>query len=105
MAGRDNEVSFMWFLAGLGAGALLGVLYAPRAGSETREEIKQTVEEGREYAKDLGHDTLESFTELVERGKDAIDEQREQMEAAVEAGRQAYREAMSEGPVTEPVRA
>lgn len=96
MVGRDNEVSFMWFLAGLGLGALAGVLYAPRSGSETREAITQTVEEGREYVKDLGHDALESVTNLVERGKNAIGQQREQVEAVIEAGRQAYREATSE---------
>ena len=31
MSDRDSN-SFLWFLAGLGVGALVGVLYAPRAG-------------------------------------------------------------------------
>jgi len=38
----DSEGSvggFGWFLAGLGLGALVGVLYAPKSGKETREDI------------------------------------------------------------------
>ena len=37
MSDRDSGTGFVWFLAGLGLGALAGVLYAPRSGSETRE--------------------------------------------------------------------
>lgn len=93
MAGRDNDVSFMWFLAGLGVGSFLGVLYAPRAGSETRQDIKDTVEEGREYIQELGRDARESAVTLVERAKNAIQYQRNQVGSAIEAGRDAYRDA------------
>ncbi len=30
---------FGWFLAGLGVGALVGVLYAPKAGKDTRDDL------------------------------------------------------------------
>ena len=33
MSDRDGN-TLVWFLAGLGLGALAGVLYAPRSGSE-----------------------------------------------------------------------
>ena len=40
MADNDNGVSgFGWFLAGLGIGALVGVLYAPKSGKETRDDL------------------------------------------------------------------
>ena len=40
MSDNDNGVSGLgWFLAGLSVGALVGVLYAPKAGKETREEL------------------------------------------------------------------
>jgi len=93
MVGRDDEVSFVWFLAGLGLGTLMGVLYAPRPGTETREAINESVEEGREYVKDLGRDARESVAKLVERGKDAIDHQVEQVQSAIDVGREAYRDA------------
>ena len=48
MSDRDGN-SFVWFLAGLGLGALAGILYAPRSGAETREQLKARAEEGKEY--------------------------------------------------------
>ncbi len=35
----DNQQAFGWFVAGLGIGALVGILYAPKSGCETREDI------------------------------------------------------------------
>ena len=48
MSDRDGS-GFVWFLAGLGLGALAGVLYAPRSGAETRDQLLARAEEGREY--------------------------------------------------------
>ena len=40
MAENEGGTSGLgWFLAGLGVGALIGVLYAPKAGKETREDL------------------------------------------------------------------
>jgi gas vesicle protein len=83
----------MWFLSGLGLGAFLGVLYAPRAGSQTRKDLKYTVEEGRDYIKELGRDARESAVNLVERAKNAINYQRSQLGSAIQAGREVYRDA------------
>jgi gas vesicle protein len=47
MADRDGS-SFLWFLAGLGVGAVVGVLYAPRSGDETREVLRSKAQEGSE---------------------------------------------------------
>ena len=93
MTARDNDVSFIWFLGGLSLGTFLGVLYAPRAGSETRQDIKDTVEEGREYLKELGREARESAVTLVERAKNAIQYQTNQLGSAIEVGRDAYRDA------------
>ena len=93
MAARDNDLSFVWFLGGLSLGTFLGVLYAPRAGSETRQDIKDTVEEGREYLKELGREARESAVTLVERAKNAIEYQTNQLGSAIEVGRDAYRDA------------
>ena len=97
MSDRDSGNSFMWFLAGLGFGALLGVLYAPRSGRETREAIKNTAQEGSEYLKNRGREARETVSQWVDRGKDVVSQKKDQISAAIDATRQAYREADGEG--------
>ena len=96
MSDRDSGNSFMWFLAGLGFGALLGVLYAPRSGRETREAIRNSAQEGSEYLKTRGREARESVNQWVERGKDVVSRKKEELGSAIDSARQAYREA-SEG--------
>jgi gas vesicle protein len=90
MSDRDGN-SFVWFLAGLGLGALAGVLYAPRSGSETREVLR--AEEGRDYVRSRAREAREQASEWADRGRDTLNQQKEQFRAAYEAGRQAYQEA------------
>jgi gas vesicle protein len=96
MSDRDNSNSLLWFLAGLGFGALMGVLYAPRSGRETRDSLKNTAQEGGEYIKTRGREAKETVSQWVDRGKDAVGQQKEKISAVIDASRQAYREA-SEG--------
>jgi gas vesicle protein len=98
MSDNESSNSFMWFLAGLGFGALLGVLYAPRSGRETREAIRNTAQESKEYIRKRGGEAREAVGDWVDRGKEVINRQKDQFSSAFEAGRQAYREATSEGP-------
>jgi gas vesicle protein len=93
MSDRESSNSFMWFLAGLGFGALLGVLYAPRSGRETREAIRNTAQEGGEYLKNRGREARETVSQWVDRGKDVVSQKKDQISAAIDATRQAYREA------------
>jgi gas vesicle protein len=96
MSDRDGGNSFVWFLAGLGLGALVGVLYAPRAGSETRDVLRARAEEGRDYVRGRAREARDQASEWVDRGRDMVNQQKEQFRAAYEAGRQAYQEATSE---------
>ena len=95
MADQDGG-GFVWFLAGLGLGGLIGVLYAPRAGSEIREELKARAEQGREYVRTRARDAREQASEWVDKSRDAVSQQKDQFRAAYEAGRQAYQESTSE---------
>jgi len=96
MSDRDGGNSFVWFLAGLGLGALAGVLYAPRSGSETREALRMRAEEGREYVRSRAREAKEQASEWADRGRDVVNQQKDQFRAAYEAGRQAYHEATTE---------
>ncbi len=95
MSDRDGN-SFVWFLAGLGVGALVGVLYAPRAGSETREVLRSKAEEGRDYVRDRARQARDQASGWVDRGRDVVNQQKDQFRAAYEAGRQAYQEATAD---------
>lgn len=90
-----EENKFAYFAFGLGVGLAVGVLFAPRSGEETREYIRSRASEGTDYLKKRAEDLRESAGEAVERGKSALGRQKEHVAAAVEAGRQAYREAVS----------
>ena len=46
----DRGSGFGWFLIGLGIGAAVGVLYAPKAGHETREDLAATSEQANHAA-------------------------------------------------------
>lgn len=103
MADRDGG-SFLWFLAGLGVGAVVGVLYAPRSGEETRDVIFSKAQEGREYVKSRARQARQQAEDWAERGRDVVNQQKDQFRAAYEAGRQAYRkETAPEGEPSKSV--
>jgi gas vesicle protein len=95
MSDREGS-SFVWFLAGLGVGAAVGILYAPQSGSETREALRARAEEGRDYMKTRARDARDQASEWADRGRDVVNQQKDQFRAAYEAGRQAYQEATTE---------
>jgi len=91
----DNGNGILWFLAGLGLGAALGVLYAPKPGQETRDAILNAAEEGTGTVKDRARQYRDQAQDFVSRGRDYVSQQKDQIRSAFEAGRQAYHEATS----------
>lgn len=91
MSDDDNGAKFVYFLMGMGIGALMGILFAPRSGEQTRELIVEKTGEGREYLARKGRELREQAASYVDRGKETIAQQRDQLSAAIEAGKQAYR--------------
>jgi len=81
-----------YFLAGLGLGAVIALLFAPRSGEETRQYLRERAEEGVDDLKRRGRELKERAGEVVEKGKELAERHRESVEAALEAGKTAYRE-------------
>jgi gas vesicle protein len=79
-----------YFLVGLGVGALMGVLFAPKSGEETRDFLAKRADDGREFAQKKARELRERADELIERGKDVATRKRDSLTAAVEAGREAF---------------
>jgi gas vesicle protein len=82
------------FLLGLGVGVAIGMLFAPKSGQETREIIKNKTGEGTDYLKQRGAGLKQTASEWVDKGKDALGRQKDNLTDAVEAGKQAYRETV-----------
>lgn len=95
MSDRNGSGGLLWFLAGLGIGAAVGILYAPQSGAETRDLIMSKAEEGSELMRKRAREAREQAGQWAERGKQAYNAQKEQIRSAVEAGKQAYREKTS----------
>ncbi len=88
----DRMSKLAYFLVGGGIGAVVALLFAPRTGRETRELIAQRASEGRERVTTAGRNVSDKVTDYIEKGKDVVSTQREQISAAIEAGKQAYRD-------------
>ena len=59
-----------YFLVGLGVGALVGVLFAPKSGEETREYLSKRADDGRDFAQNKARELRERADELIERSKE-----------------------------------
>ena len=110
--GAAEKLTFL--LIGAGIGATLALLFAPKSGRELRGDIADYTKRGMdvagEGARSLGARATEMYgtasekvagaygaaREKVSQGAEAIGDvaarQREQIQAAIEAGKQAYRE-------------
>ena len=88
-----SKVSY--FLVGMGIGALVGVLFAPKSGEETRKFLTDKADEGRDYAQKKARELRERADDLIERGKESAGRHKESITAAVEGARDAYRREAS----------
>ena len=98
----ENETSgFGWFLAGLGIGALVGVLYAPKSGKETREDIVSGALDAKERAAVLAQRGAEAAGQYVEQGKQVagqyVDQGKQAVGQVVDQGKQVAGEYVDKG--------
>ena len=91
----DEDKRLSYFFLGLGLGVAVGMLFAPKSGEETRGFLRQKADEGTDFIKKRGEDLRESAADYVERGRTVITRQRDNVAAAVDAGKAAYRDAVS----------
>ncbi|MDP9051095.1 MAG: YtxH domain-containing protein [Acidobacteriota bacterium] len=98
MAENDGGTSGMaWFLAGLGIGTLVGVLYAPKAGKETREDLANATRDAQARAADLVDQGRQKANEYVEQGKQYVDQGKQKAAQLVEQGKQQASASIDKG--------
>jgi gas vesicle protein len=88
-----SKVSF--FLVGLGIGALIGILFAPKSGEDTREYLSSKADEGRDFAQKKARELRERAEDLIERSKEIMARQKDSLASAVDAGKDAYQREKS----------
>jgi gas vesicle protein len=85
-AKRNWTESISAFAIGIGVGAAVGVLFAPRSGNDTREFLVETAQEQLDGAIAAGH-------KITQRAQEGIDQIKGQVRQAADVGERAYREA------------
>jgi len=59
-------------MGGVAVGGILGILFAPASGKETREKIKETIGEIEDKAKEKVEKIKELAQNAIEKGKEAF---------------------------------
>lgn len=95
MADNDSGIGgFGWFLAGLGIGALVGVLYAPKAGKETRDDLVAGALEARDKGVQYYNQGVEQAQQYYQQGKETVgqyvDKSKEVAGQYVDKGKEYY---------------
>ena len=91
---KESTAGEKAFFLVLGAmiGAATALLLAPRSGPETRKLIMTKAREGADLVVARSKNVAEKTSEYVDRGKELLQQQRDSLAAAFEAGKQAYKE-------------
>jgi gas vesicle protein len=92
---RDDLANF---LVGLGVGAIAGLLFAPYAGAETRGILAGKAGGVPDYVRDRGVSVRDTAGELLQRGREIMNRQRDHLREAIDAGKQAYRDTVNHPP-------
>ena len=87
-----NRDCTIGFLLGLAAGAVVGVLYAPKSGDDFRRMVMTRTKEGTDGVRDYANELWDTANGLVERGRTELYRQEAGVKNAMAAGQKAYQE-------------
>ena len=93
----DDNKGLSYFFLGLGVGVAVGMIFAPQAGAETRTRIRSRASEGGDYLRRRSSELADNASGLIEKGRTVVSRQRETLNSALDAGKQAYRDTVTGG--------
>ena len=82
----------LYLMLGALVGAAAALLLAPKSGEETRKMLVSKARESANTISSQGKVVAERTTEYLDRGKEIVQQKRDSLSAALEAGKKAYRE-------------
>ncbi len=74
-SGAGTAITFL--MIGLGAGALVALLLAPKTGKQMRRELRRKYDDARETLQDWSEDAKDRLDDFVDRGADWAEELRD----------------------------
>jgi gas vesicle protein len=95
MAECDAGTKLSYFVAGLGIGAVVALLFAPQSGEKTRKQIVEKAQDGRDYVSSKGREMYKQAEDLVDQGKDLVTKQKARLADVLESGKQAARDTFA----------
>ena len=78
-----TAVTFL--LIGLGAGALVALLLAPKTGKQMRRDLRRKYDDVRETVEDFAEEAKERVNDVMERGSEWVDTARERVDPIARA--------------------
>jgi gas vesicle protein len=82
---------FLAFLSGAAMGAVSALLLAPQSGDESRDQIRKYARRAENDLRDLAGRAGEAFEEVVDQGKEFVENKRSVLREVFDAGREAMR--------------
>jgi gas vesicle protein len=79
-SGGQTGTAVAFLLIGLGVGAALGLLFAPKPGRQLRKDLRRSYDDALETVSDWSEEAKDRFDEAVEKGADFADELRAKAE-------------------------
>jgi gas vesicle protein len=76
-----------FLLIGLGAGTVIGLLFAPKPGKQMRKELRRRYEDARETIEDWKEEAKEAAEDALERGAEVADDLRDRVTPLGKAAR------------------
>jgi gas vesicle protein len=74
-----------FLLIGLGAGAVVGMLFAPKAGRQMRRDLRKSYDSARDTFDDWKENARDFAEEAIERGSEVADDLRDRVRPLTKA--------------------
>ena len=80
--GEEGSNRLAWFITGAIVGVTVALLYAPKAGKDTRPLITEKTQQGKDAVTDAGSQIADTSRDMFDRGRKVVEEAADLFERA-----------------------